>query len=91
MEEKKMTREEKDEMIRERIRELDAEIESYRQTMEDAGLCLCGQSPDGHIVEAVELSGKRFFLGVQFHPEFKSRPNRPHPLFVGLIEGAMKG
>ena len=61
----------------------------YRKILQDAGLCLCGQSPDGRIVEAVELSDRRFFVGVQFHPEFKSRPNRPHPLFVGLIEGAM--
>ena len=54
------------------------------------GLRLCGQSPDGHIVEAVELSDKRFFIGVQFHPEFKSRPNRPHPLFLGLISASLE-
>ena len=78
------------ELIRERHRHRYEFNNDYRQTMEDAGLCLCGQSPDGHIVEAVELSGKRFFLGVQFHPEFKSRPNRPHPLFVGLISAALE-
>ena len=61
----------------------------YRQPLRDAGLTLCGLSPDGHIVEAVELSEKRFFVGVQFHPEFKSRPNRPHPLFLGLIGAAL--
>ena len=63
----------------------------YREMFAGAGLRLCGRSPDGHIVEAVELSEKRFFIGVQFHPEFKSRPNRPHPLFTGLVEAAMKG
>ena len=78
------------ELIRERHRHRYEFNNDYRQTMEEAGLCLCGQSPDGHIVEAVELSGKRFFLGVQFHPEFKSRPNRPHPLFVGLISAALE-
>ena len=61
----------------------------YRQPLRDAGLTLCGLSPDGHIVEAVELSEKRFFVGVQFHPECKSRPNRPHPLFLGLIGAAL--
>ncbi len=63
----------------------------YRELLSEAGLRLCGRSPDGHIVEAVELSDRRFFIGVQFHPEFKSRPNRPHPLFVGLVEAAVKG
>ena len=53
-------------------------------------LTLCGQSPDGHIVEAVELSDHRFFVGVQFHPEFKSRPNRAHPLFKALVESSLK-
>ena len=63
----------------------------YRMLLREKGLTLCGLSPDGRIVEAVELSDKRFFVGVQFHPEFKSRPNRPHPLFVGLIAAALKG
>ncbi len=63
----------------------------YRELLEKNGLCLCGQSPDGHIVEAVELSDSPFFIGVQFHPEFKSRPNRPHPLFVGLIRASLEG
>ena len=62
----------------------------YRKPLEDKGLCLCGQSPDGYIVEAVELSEKRFFIGVQFHPEFKSRPNHAHPLFVGLISASLE-
>ncbi len=63
----------------------------YRELLQEKGLCLCGQSPDGYIVEAVELSEKRFFTGVQFHPEFKSRPNHPHPLFLGLISASLEG
>jgi CTP synthase len=49
---------------------------------------LSGLSPDGTLVEAVELSNHPFFVGVQFHPEFKSRPNRPHPLFYAFVEAA---
>ena len=49
-----------------------------------------GSSPDGRLVEAVELTELPFYVGVQYHPEFKSRPNRPHPLFVGLVRAAMK-
>lgn len=62
---------------------------AYRTTMEEKGLMLSGRSPDDRIIEAVELPKHEFYLGVQFHPEFKSRPNRPHPLFVGLIKAAM--
>ena len=62
----------------------------YRELFAENGLCLCGTSPDGSIIEAVELSGEPFFIGVQFHPEFKSRPNRPHPLFLGLVEASLK-
>ena len=62
----------------------------YRETLEQAGLCLSGQSPDGRLVETVEIPGEAFFVGVQFHPEFKSRPNRPHPLFLGFIGAALK-
>jgi CTP synthase len=79
------------ELISERHRHRYEFSNDYREILSGAGLRLCGRSPDGHIVEAVELSGKRFFIGVQFHPEFKSRPNRPHPLFVGLVEAAVKG
>ena len=61
----------------------------YRDILTGCGLSLSGVSPDDSLVEAVELSGKRFFAGVQFHPEFKSRPNRPHPLFLGLINAAL--
>jgi CTP synthase len=51
---------------------------------------LSGISPDGKLVETVELTDRDFFVGVQYHPEFKSRPNRPHPLFLGFIGAALK-
>jgi CTP synthase len=62
----------------------------YREVLEKAGLCLSGKSPDGRLVETVELSDRDFFVGVQYHPEFKSRPNKPHPLFKGFIGAALK-
>ncbi|MDR0291074.1 MAG: CTP synthase [Treponema sp.] len=62
---------------------------AYRETLAGRGLAICGVSPDGSLVEAVELPGKRFFVGVQFHPEFKSRPDKPHPLFLGLLKAAL--
>ncbi len=62
----------------------------YRSVLEESGMVLCGKSPDDYIVEAVELPDKRFYLGVQFHPEFKSRPNRAHPLFRGFIDASLK-
>ncbi|MGN1409305.1 MAG: CTP synthase [Eubacteriales bacterium] len=62
----------------------------YREVLKDAGLTLSGISPDGHIVETVEISGNDFYVGVQFHPEFKSRPNKPHPLFMGLVEASLR-
>ncbi|MCC8078494.1 MAG: gamma-glutamyl-gamma-aminobutyrate hydrolase family protein, partial [Oscillospiraceae bacterium] len=62
----------------------------YRETLSAAGLSLSGTSPDGRIVETVELPENDFFVGVQFHPEFKSRPNRAHPLFKGLIEASLR-
>ena len=63
----------------------------FRDALAQAGLVLSGTSPDGSIVETVELADHPFFVGVQFHPEFKSRPNKPHPLFRGLIEASLKG
>jgi CTP synthase len=53
-------------------------------------MVICGVSPNGNLVEAIELPDRRFFTGVQFHPEFKSRPNKPHPLFLGLVKAAIK-
>ena len=61
----------------------------YRDMLQKAGLCLSGLSPDGRLVETVELTAERFFVGVQYHPEFKSRPNKPHPLFTGFIQAAL--
>ena len=63
----------------------------YREAMEQAGLTLSGLSPDGLLVETVELTERPFYVGVQFHPEFKSRPNRPHPLFAGFIKASLEG
>ena len=63
---------------------------AYRDALTGAGLCLSGLSPDGRLVETVELPGEAFFVGVQFHPEFKSRPNKPHPLFVGFVRAALE-
>ena len=60
----------------------------YREQLESAGLTLSGISPDGRLVETVELTGRSFYVGVQYHPEFKSRPNKPHPLFLGFIGAA---
>jgi CTP synthase len=62
----------------------------YREALCAAGLTLSGLSPDGRLVETVELTELPFFVGVQYHPEFKSRPNRPHPLFCGLIRAALE-
>lgn len=62
----------------------------FRDVLESHGLRISGTSPDGKIVETVEIPGNDFFIGVQFHPEFKSRPNKPHPLFVGLVKTALE-
>jgi CTP synthase len=57
--------------------------------LEQAGMVFSGLSPDGHLVEFAELTGHPFFVGTQAHPEFLSRPTRPHPLFSGLIAAAL--
>ncbi len=62
----------------------------FREVLADAGLVISGTSPDESIVETIEMAGNDFFVGVQFHPEFKSRPNKPHPLFVGLLGTSLK-
>ena len=61
----------------------------YKEKLEKAGLICSGVSPNGKLVEIVEYTKHPFFIGVQFHPELKSRPNRPAPVFVGLIKAAM--
>ena len=62
----------------------------YRDVLTGNGLTLGGLSPDGRLVETVELSDRDFYIGVQYHPEFKSRPNKPHPLFIGFIGASLK-
>jgi CTP synthase len=61
----------------------------YRDVLEKAGLVISGISPDNRLVETVEIKDHPFYLGVQYHPEFKSRPNRPHPVFKGFVEAAL--
>lgn len=61
----------------------------YRQILTSKGLILSGLSPDGNLVETVELKEHPFYVGVQYHPEFKSRPNKAHPLFQGFIKAAL--
>ena len=74
------------ELISERHRHRYEFNNEFRAVLTAAGMTLSGTSPDERLVEAVELSDLPFYVGVQYHPEFKSRPNRPHPLFVGLIQ-----
>ena len=62
----------------------------YRDALTNCGLTLSGISPDGRLVETVELTDRPFYVGVQYHPEFKSRPNKPHPLFKGFIAAALE-
>lgn len=62
---------------------------SYRETLREAGLIFSGLSPDGELVEIVELEDHPWFLGCQFHPEFKSRPLSPHPLFISFTQAAI--
>ena len=63
----------------------------YRELLTGAGLVLSGTSPDGRLVETVELPFRAFHVGVQYHPEFKSRPNKPHPLFYGFVKASLEG
>ena len=62
----------------------------YREILEAKGMSLSGLSPDGRIVEMIELTDHPYFIATQAHPEFKSRPDEPHPLFKGLVEAALK-
>ena len=61
----------------------------YREILQKAGLKISGLSPDDRLVETVELSDRDFYVGVQYHPEFKSRPNKAHPLFKGFVAAAL--
>lgn len=78
------------EEIRERHRHRYEFNNEFRQRLQDSGMILSGTSPDDYIVETMEYKDDDYFIGVQFHPEFKSRPNKPHPLFVGLVNAALK-
>jgi len=76
--------------IRERHRHRYEFNNEYRDILVGAGMTISGISPDGSLVETVELTNHPFFLGVQFHPEFKSRPNRPHPVFREFLKAALQ-
>ncbi|MGZ3632118.1 MAG: CTP synthase [Candidatus Limnocylindrales bacterium] len=77
------------EVIYERHRHRFEVNNQYRERLEGAGMVLSGQSPDGRLVEIVELRDHPWFVASQFHPEFKSRPDRPHPLFEGFVRAAI--
>lgn len=62
----------------------------YRDAMKEAGVVFSGLSPDERLVEIIEIPEHPFYIACQYHPEFKSRPNKPHPLFVGLVGAALK-
>jgi CTP synthase len=78
-----------DEVVYERHRHRFEVNNRYRAQLEAAGMVLSGQSPDGRLVEIVELRDHPWFVASQFHPEFKSRPERPHPLFDGFVATAV--
>ena len=78
-----------DEVVYERHRHRFEVNNRYRATLEGAGMVLSGQSPDGRLVEIVELRDHPWFVASQFHPEFRSRPERPHPLFDGFVASAL--
>jgi len=78
------------EYIHERHRHRYEVNNDYRQALTDNGMELVGLSPDGHIVEMIEIPEHPWFIGTQSHPEFKSRPNKPHPLFKGFVAAALE-
>lgn len=80
----------KSEEISERHRHRYEFNNEYREKMEDKGMTFSGTSPDGQLVEIIELKEHPYFIASQFHPEFKSRPDRPQPLFAGLLNAAKK-
>jgi CTP synthase len=77
-----------DEVVYERHRHRYEFNNAYRNPFQAAGYRISGTSPDGRLVELIELEGHPFFTACQYHPEFLSRPGKPHPLFRGLIEAA---
>lgn len=80
----------KDELVYERHRHRYEFNNEYREILTSKGLILSGLSPSERLVEIIELADHPWFVGVQFHPEFKSRPNRPHPLFKDFIRAAVE-
>ena len=76
-------------MINERHRHRFEINNDYRDDFTSHGMMLSGQSPDGHIVEMIEIPDHPFYVGIQAHPEFKSRPNKAHPLFKGFVAAAL--
>ncbi|MEO1068405.1 MAG: CTP synthase, partial [Cyanobacteria bacterium J06638_6] len=62
---------------------------AYRNLFLESGYTVSGTSPDGRLVEIIELPSHPFFIASQFHPEFQSRPSAPHPLFLGLVNAAL--
>ncbi len=78
-----------EEIVYERHRHRYEVSNEFRQDMADKGLVISGTSPDGRLVEMIELADHPFFVATQAHPEFKSRPTRPHPLFRGFVEAAI--
>jgi len=78
------------ELVYERHRHRFEVSNSYREALEEAGMLLAGQSPDGRLVEIIELRDHPWFVASQFHPEFKSRPEKPHPLFAGFVAAAIE-
>nr|WP_306802700.1 CTP synthase [Heyndrickxia coagulans] len=80
-----------DEVIYERHRHRYEFNNQFRERMENAGFTFSGTSPDGRLIEIVELKDHPWFVASQFHPEFTSRPTRPQPLFKGFIEASIKG
>ena len=77
-------------VVRERHRHRYEFNNDYREQFEEAGLTVSGTSPDGNIVEAIEITNHPFFVGTQFHPEYISRPLNPHPLFVEFVRVCLK-
>lgn len=78
-----------EELIHERHRHRYEVNNDFRKVLTDNGMMLSGISPDGRIIEMVEIPSHPFFIATQAHPELKSRPNRPHPLFLGFVEAAL--
>ena len=76
--------------IRERHRYRQQVNWQYKDLLEQHGMSVTGVAADEELIEIVELKEHPWFVACQFHPEFKSRPNRPHPLFKGLLEAALK-